>query len=110
MSANLRNLIKTLEMVASIKDIRKRNQVLKLLSNKPELYKALREIAHNTVNKNIKLEPHHKTKLRKYKQTFIDLSVKSKGIRKKKALVEQSGGFLPILIPLVLSLLNGADS
>jgi hypothetical protein len=110
MSTNLISVIRVLEMVSSIKDIKQREKVLRKLSAKKSFYDALREIAHNTVHSNIQLEAHHKTQLKKHRRTLIELAVKSKGIRKKKALVVQSGGFLPILIPLVLALLNGAGA
>lgn len=110
MSAQLKSVIQLLEFVASIKSSQLREQLLTEMSKRPEIYKALREIAYNIVNKNISLDAAHKKKLKAYKSTIVALSGKQKTRQKKQKLVVRSGGFLPILIPLVLSLLNGLQS
>ena len=47
-------------------------------------------------------------RLKKYKNTIRKLAKRSVGIHKKKALlVNQSGGFLPALAPVILSALAG---
>lgn len=47
-------------------------------------------------------------RLKKYKNTIRKLSKRSISVRKKKALlVNQSGGFLPALAPVILSALAG---
>jgi hypothetical protein len=110
MSARLKSIIQLLEFVASIKSSQLREQLLKKMSKRPEVYKALCEIAYSTVSKNISLDAAHKKKLKTYKSTIVELSCKHESRRKKQKLVVQSGGFLPILIPLALALLNGIQS
>jgi hypothetical protein len=70
------------------------------------LYKALNEIAVNTVNKKVPLSQKQKTSLKKYKIDIEKLSCYTKNSAKRKKLVCQSGGFLPILIPTIASVLT----
>lgn len=106
MSAQLRECLAVLDFVASIKVPKLRQQLLKVLKSQPKYYIALREIAYNTVRKNLILSSKEKQRLKKHKRVLVDLAKKQKSAKKKKKLVEQSGGFLPILLPLVASLLS----
>lgn len=107
MSENLQAWLKHLKLISSISNSKKRNAKLKTFADNPSFYEALSEIARNTINMNIPLKNNQKRKLRKHSKIIKELSQKrkrSKPIRKK--LINQSGGFLPILIPTVISILG----
>jgi len=106
MSDNLKKVIQTLYMVAKVRGKKKPEALLRRMSKDPNIYLALQEIAYKTLNKNIKLTLSHHKRLRGYKRLLEELANGIKAKYKKRAVV-QSGGFLPVLIPLVLSILNG---
>jgi len=106
MSQNLKNVIKTLDMVARVRGKKKREALLRGMNSDPNIYMALQEIAYNTINKNIRLTETHHKRLRGYKRLLLELANGIKAKYKKRVVV-QSGGFLPVLIPLVLAILNG---
>ena len=99
--------IKYLDLIAKIKNTKTRKAVLKDFSSKAEIFEALKEIATNTINKNVPLTSLQKKKLRHHKKIIIALSQKkNKSNKTKKKLVEQSGGFLPVLIPIIFSIVD----
>jgi hypothetical protein len=108
MSTSLKESISVLEYICSIKDKKLRSQNLKYVSKDPRIYSALREIAHNAVRGNIKISKNLMKKLNnmRYKRVIYELSKKQKSRRKQRQLVEQSGGFLPYLIPAVVSIIS----
>jgi len=106
MSANLKHCFETLKVIAKIKNHKLRKAILREFRNDECLYRALKEIAVNTVNRNIKLTPLQIRKLRTSKKIIKQLSLKAKDRKKKRRLVVQSGGFLPILIPAVISIIS----
>lgn len=109
MSENLKSFLPVLQAIAKIKLNSDRLEVIKIFSKDKKFVKAIKEIAANTVNKNIPLTAKDKVSLRRHKQVILDLA--SKG--GKKTLVQSGGGFLPLLIPIVStvlgSMLNGSD-
>jgi len=98
--------IKILNIIAKIKNAKTRKKILFDLDGDECFYKALREIALNTVNKNIKVPGPQRKKLQKYKKLIQTLSKPAKTRRTRKKLIIQSGGFLPLLIPAAISLLT----
>ena len=86
------------------KDIRK-NATCDFCKNE-NLYKAIKEIALNIVNKNIPLTNKDKKKLKKYKKDIYLLSKQKFKSKRKQKVLQQTGGFLPILIPLVATILG----
>ncbi len=66
----------------------------------------MNEIAVNTVKQKVNLSKVQKKALKKYKIDIEKLSCYTKNSSKRKKLVGQSGGFLPILIPTVASILT----
>lgn len=105
MSANLRACIEKLRMIAAIRDPELRRKVLTSLADDC-LYKALNEIAINTVARKVPLTLKQKRRLRKFKVKIQNLTCKTNSNRKRKQLVAQSGGFLPILIPAIASVIT----
>jgi len=106
MSSNLKTCLSQLEFIASIKDSKLRGKILDHIRKNKNIYKALREIAVNTVNGKIKLKPKDKLKLRSYKSAIIKLTKKKNSSASRRKLIIQSGGFLPVLIPLVTAILS----
>jgi len=67
---------------------------------------ALSEVALNTLLGNVPLSDHHKHKLRRHRFSIRSLAKKG-SLKKKKEFLTQKGGFLPLLITPVLSILGG---
>jgi hypothetical protein len=105
MSQNLQHCMNKLKVISLIKNETVRKKVLNDLYDNC-LYKALNEIATNTVNKKVSLNSKQKQSLKKYKTNIHKLSTFTKSKRKRKNLVVQSGGFLPFIIPAVASILT----
>jgi len=105
MSKNLNKCYSKLQFIASVKSPILRKKLLTSLSDEC-LYKALNEIAVNTIKGNVKLNKSQKTQLRKYKTNLIGLSKKTNNKSRKIKLIKQSGGFLPILIPAIASIIG----
>ena len=106
MSKNMKECMTILKVIASLKNKKQREKILKEFNGDECLYKALREIAVNTVNRNIKLSSKQKRNLIKYKSVIKSLTKPYKSKSKRKKLIIQSGGFLPYLIPAAISLLT----
>ena len=108
MSKTLQSQFYKLELISQLKSATSRKILLKEFSIDDSFCKAVREIAKNTVKKNIALSPFAKRRLRRYKNLILSLSRKRKSKKKVKELVQQAGKglFLPIVIPLVASLIS----
>lgn len=107
MSKTLRSQFYKLELLSQLKSATSRKILLKEFSGDVNFCKALREIAKNTVKQNIKLSQSERRRLKRYKKMILAVSKKSRSKRKTKALVEQVGKglFLPVVVPLVASLI-----
>ena len=103
MSPNLRKCLRELVLISRVKDARIRNTLLKQISCDQAIYKALHEIAYNTVQRKLKLKPAQKKKLRPYKGYIKKLACYTKKKKEQRQLV-QKGGFLLPLIPAVMAL------
>lgn len=98
-----------LQAIAKIKAKSDRDLVIEIFAKDKNFVKAIKEIAVNTVNKNIKLTNQVKLRLKKHKEAIVKLARRGG----KQSLVQSGGGFLPLLIPIVTtvlsSMLNGSD-
>lgn len=103
-SNDLKHCLHRLDVVARTKDTRRRKTLLRELSHDDKIHKTIRCLAQNTINRRIPLETHHKKKLLRHSQIIQQLARKNLSKSKSKQLIEQSGGFLPILIPIILDL------
>lgn len=108
MSQNLLKNFSKLEIISQLKNLKTRKLLLAEFSEDDSFCKAIREIVRNTINKNIKLQDKDKKKLKKYKKVILALARKRKSKKSTKALMQQSGTgiFLPIVIPLVASIIG----
>ena len=85
-----------------------RKKFLSDLVGEPDFIAALHEIAYNTLKGRLKLPPSRQSELKPYTRTLKNLcnSKNRNCAKKRKHLFEQSGGFLPILIPALTALLS----
>ena len=106
-SNTLKSALPFFKIVARLPD-KSRKLILNDLGGDQTAYDALHEMAYNTIKGNVKLKKSHKRKLKRHDKVlkkFCCLKNK-KSLKKRKQLLIQSGGFLPILIPAVASLLT----
>ena len=108
-SSSLRKSMPLLKGISTLNEA-KRKKVLSDIGQDPTIYHALREIAHNTIKGNVKLNNNQKLKLKRHNKTLKALCVNCKCAKKRKKLVVQSGGFLPLLIPAVAGLISSIIS
>lgn len=81
----------------------KKRKILADMATKSDL-DAVREICINLLHGNIPLTHTLENKLKRHKKALRLLAQKKGGIREKKKLIHQQGGFLHFLAPLALSL------
>lgn len=107
MSENLRKHFPKLEVISQVKSLKSRKKIIQDFSNDPTFCDAVREIVRNTFNKNIKVTDADRKKLLKYRGMLMSLNRRQKCRKRVKKLIQQTGTgiFLPIVIPLVSTLL-----
>jgi hypothetical protein len=71
---------------------------------------AISEAALNTLRGNIPLNKRQKSKLKKYKSKIRSLAKRRLSTKKRKLLLVQEGGVLPVLLAPLLSILAGVAS
>jgi len=98
-----------LKIISQIKDSKLRKKVLISLADDC-LYKALNEIAVNTVSKNLPLTAKQKKGLRKYRSHIQKLATPTNNKALRKKLVVQSGGYLQFLIPAAAAIISSIIS
>lgn len=77
----------------------------KIISNSPKsIYPVITDIAKQILKGVIPLKPKHKTQLKRYKKDLRLLTGKST-LKQRQNLINQKGGFLPLLIKPALTLL-----
>jgi hypothetical protein len=108
MSKNLKRCASVLSLVSRIRNKRLRDLILKEISCDDHIYDALSEITVNTLKGNVPLTESQKKKLRRQKRFMSALSCdKNKvSLRKRKYLVQQSGGYLATVLPVIVTLLS----
>ncbi|CAG2102052.1 unnamed protein product [Medioppia subpectinata] len=84
-----------------------RRRILKDLGAEKTVYNALQELAHNTLSGVIPLNPKQKKLLQPHRKTLENLCdcKNRKSIKKRKQLILQSGGFLPIVLSALAGVL-----
>jgi len=104
MTNNLRECMKDLLLLSKYKKPR-RDVVLEHLANKECIWNAIREIAHNVIRKNIKLKRKQKKRLNKYSKVIKGIANGTNNKGRRKRLLQQTGGFIQWLIPVIATLL-----
>ena len=69
-----------------------------------DLVRCLCECSHNILRGNLKLSPKQKKKLKHHSKTLRSLAGKKVGLKRKKKLILQKGGFLPALLTPILGI------
>ena len=73
-----------------------------------DIIKIISEACFNTLRGNMSISQSQFKRLKKYKQTIRTLARKNVALREKRGiLVRQSGGFLPLLLPILASSVGG---
>jgi hypothetical protein len=67
----------------------------------------LSELALNLLNFNLPVPTATRSKLRKHRAALRKLANKNSSVKRRKKIVQQTGGFLPLLIKPALALLSG---
>jgi adenylate kinase len=95
--------LKYLNVVAS-PNSHMRNAIIK--SADKELICTICECIQNVINGNVKIDEKLKKRLFQQKDHLRKLQKKSSIKNKKKILIQKGGSFLPMLIPIILSLVS----
>ena len=108
MSTNLKNNWKLLQSISRNKHCGSRRTQLRNAVKDITFHKCMREICHNVMKRKVPLSLKDVRKLQKHKPAIKALAKKSTTKKKREQHIVQSGaGFLPILIPLISSILAG---
>lgn len=91
-----------LALLVKSKNNRKRRDKLVDLADNSEV-KAISEIVANALAGNLPLHSDCLAKMRRHKKKLRLISQKNYPVKRKKALIKQTGGILPALIPLGIS-------
>lgn len=97
-------LKKNIDYIKVLSKANKQQQKAILQAANKELIECLCECALNIVNGNVPLKNSDLQKLQKHKSRLRGLSDPSIKIKEKRILLQQKGGFLPILLAPILSL------
>ena len=80
---------------------KQRNQVLKSATS--DLTLAVCEVIDNVLSGNVHLKPKQRHRLQKYKSVLRKMVDRKISLKKKKSLLIQQGGFLPILLAPIIA-------
>lgn len=99
----MKRLKKNLHILQTLKNSNKklRSAIIKNCSD--DTIKAILEIAINTLNGNCQLSKHTHIRLKKFKNILRQLVCPKKNLKRKRKIIIQKGGFLPVLIGTILS-------
>ena len=106
MSNNLRKCLKKLELYCDTDCKKLKMSLLKEISKNDCYYKALHEIIHNICRKKLPIKSDNKKGFKKYIGLMNNVLSKPKSKRTRIKLIKQSGGFWPLIIPIVTSVLT----
>lgn len=84
---------------------KRRGEILKNAS--PCLLKILSECALNLLKGKIKVTPNQLKKLRPYGRTLVKTGKSNENIDRFRRFLKKEGGFLPIILPAIISALSG---
>lgn len=89
-------------------DVNSKQQKHLLKGASPEEINTLCEATYNVLNKNVPVDDQTKRKLRRHRNTISELTLKRRPISKRRKILIQRGGFLPIVLKAVLPILASA--
>lgn len=101
----MEKLEKKLDTLKLLKDCK--NKIKNQIINKgdDDLILSLNECVINTLNGNVNLSQKDIKKLTKFKRSLRKL-IRNKEIKKKKRILIQEGGFLPVILPSAITLIS----
>ncbi len=103
MSRNLRGCLSNMKIVCEAKNSKLKKSLLKEMSCEDCYFKALHEIVLNIANGKLKLGKAEKKKLRRKIKYLENVFSKPKSRASRALAIKQSGGFLNIVIPAVIT-------
>jgi hypothetical protein len=78
-----------------------------MLNASPDLVHCLCECIHNVSKGNIPIAPKAHKKLRRHRKQIRQILNRKVKAKRKKQLLSQTGGFLPLLLAPIISVLGG---
>ena len=93
-----------LTLLSKAKKKRRRQKLIDLADNSE--IQAICEIVYNILGGRLPLKPEQKKKLKRHRVALRNIVDRSKSVKKKKKILQQSGGFLSAVLPLVVSALG----
>lgn len=109
MSKNLRKCMKTMQLYCSTEKKHLRDSILNEMSKHECFFDAIHEIVNNLFLKNINvksLTPAQKNKMKKMLPVMLKIRKKPKNKAIRRKLVQQSGGFLPVVLPVLATVVG----
>ena len=86
------------------RSLAKRNILLD--SADPEHIYAICDCVYNVLKGNVKVKKHEFIKLKKYKDTLRLIVKPNLSLKKRRQTIKQKGGFLPLILPMIASLIS----
>lgn len=103
-------LVQSVDILRKVKKAKNRQKIVRDLSSSD--IKALCEFCANLLHGNIPIDEKSKTRLSPYQRSIKDLANRRIGAVKKRKVINQRGGFLPLLasvgLPLITELVVSA--
>lgn len=93
--------MRTMHLFCDNKCPKIKKSLLNEMSKNDSYFKALFEIVNNIARKNVKLDTKTKKRLKKYKKLMYIILTRPKSKVKRAKAIKQSGGFLPIVLPII---------
>ena len=101
MSNKLHKHWQTFQHISSAKTPKLRKTLLQHYSKSDEFCSACREISKNIVRRKLIIKGVKAKQLKKYKKLISKLAQPNNSKKVKPKLINQSGGWLPIVVPLI---------
>ena len=105
--SDLKDIIECIPELEALAKAKGKKRIKLIAEAKSCIIKAISELAKNCIVGNVKLEDCEFDKLKKYQNILRKISTKSTSLKKKRQIISQNGGFLPLLIPPALSVVAG---
>ena|ERR1700712_2868692 len=104
---DMKNVIECIPELEALAKVRGKKREIFISKAKNCIINAVSELAKNCLHGNINLNECQFDKLKKYQNILRKINTKKTSIKKRRELMIQNGGFLPLLIPPALSVIAG---
>lgn len=102
----LKEIIQFLELISRIKKKSDREVIMKALAEDGRVRHVMKEISINLLKRQLNITSKQAKQLKKFKSTFVGLATRGNSKRRKISLIKQTGGSLPILVPILAALVS----